>query len=863
MHEYIAAKYPSVVSKHSKVIDLLEKQVTIGMVVAATGKTVDEYRVEIEKMKAWRPRMQMVVYVVEDGELPSDVFMHAAELDPAADSPYRQSMVNEATLRELLNLPDMGLPILIACTAESTLMVGGVSFPAYQSDLRSVFATLFARSYRLRAPTVLDIYAENIDFTLLRLLYYYASMLFMVNAPTYDRYFSCMLRLPPSTTLNTSAADSILSVDGLVASLSSGENGRKRAVDIVSFVRSYLMVAGDKQLRRLSYPLAPAMEADAIDEAIKVLSTASILREGLLASKDEAGEIELLERMAEIIEPIDDDEYWTSIVGMLHPPSSEDTPLSPALIQGMAAAKITTGSDGPPAGGVREFASIPRGDYGFPILDCDRELESGRTVMADTAPALWVEIAAEPKAPLPAGTSDLPLAVQYPGITHAKVMQDRYEGLRAFEAFVTSIYPVILQLPPLPTAMPPFYARRYAYAPLNKDFMGIVDNIERIRLTTHKGPYVMPPPIMRLHRSSKGNFTLFFVPVARTLSVVPNVGLQAVSPALNIGPESVRVLDAEKNEPVSGVIQFIPSAMAGQQSMRYDAVVAAFEYRPSQARNEIINYIKPIYAYYRAVLGLIAAKSQTWVGTTPEEGRVLFMRSAKSDASVTILTQRLIAIEKATSFEEAGDERPLTANEKAFYAKYENCTADPYETKAMFRVLGAKNWNDWGVRFCTLLTATTFSPAGAPDQSAADLAKSSKNEMLNRVYFMKKPWPQLMEQPTIPLVFLRYMGVVDYARAGGLSIIIGAMKTHELLVSELAYLFGPPEELPAVGMGRDAIRLFFDSPKERIERYLDGLASRLPHCPSCYVHPTTYIMMVRLPHSLRVGVPILVGTYAN
>jgi hypothetical protein len=393
-------------------------------------------------------------------------------------------------------------------------------------------------------------------------------------------------------------------------------------------------------------------------------------------------------------------------------------------------------------------------------------------------------------------------------------------------------------------------------------------------MTEHRGPYNIPPPLLRLHTPTLGkSFVLFFVPVARVLSPVVN-GLQAVPAGGSVSglpsfvqAERITVTDPEDGRSLNGVIQFIPSAVVGQQSIRYDAVVAAFEYRKLRSDMPLFHYVQPIAAFYHAVVGLVAARTagnQLAIGGDDmiEETRVLHMRAAKNEAALASATQFLLAIERAcqTVLDES---KPMNKSQQLFYSKYENCTAPPLDARALYKVMGARNWNDWGAQFSTLFVATTKMIV-PKEEDKAELMQISRTEMLNRVYFMKKAWPGLSKDTTIPLLFLKYMGVVDYSRAGGMAHIIQLLVEHEALISELAYFFGP--KLPTATIAKDAIRLFFEpvsggSTKKAIESYLNDLASRIRYCQSVYVHPATYMMMVRLPHSnSRVGVPIFIGS---
>jgi hypothetical protein len=853
MHEYIEEKFKHVITRRGEIIGIMKAQTTIILIRVSEPKTVDEYQKQIAYLKEARPRLQMVVYVVEDGELPADIFFQDAELDAEADSPHVQVEKNAANVTQLKKLTSLRIepPIMLVCTNESALMTRGFSFPTFSRDLRAVFETLFARSYRLSSPIVLEVIEDENDMILVRLLYYYASVLNMVNIPTYDRFFSCFL-----------SGYNVLSVDGLVATLSSEKRGRERGAAVLKFVRSYLLVKGHPHLRRLSFPISPFLKGDALEQGIAALSISTILEEWPVTSGIDK-QIQLFGLMAESFEIVDEDAYWSAIMGRPHPRASEYTPLSPNLVGLLASNKITA----PPLieDEVLKFVSIEgRTDYGFPLLDCDDDLDDIKDEPAPAVPPLWSDLVSTSRPSKMAGTADLPMKIQYPGLMHGGTLKDRFDGLMVFEQFVIPLIPTTLHVPrPLPP-MPPFYLLESVFGPLN---LSRTDADDRIRVTDHRGPFGgMPPPIIRLRRTSAGDFTLFFVPVARVFSPPARAGLQAGPPFLPafVKVERIQVIDRTTNTPVDGMIECIPSALMGQQRLRYYAIVAAFKYRASQTRDDIIEYLRPIAAYYRAVRGLIWARSQhsiTLVG--PEEGRVLFMRSGKSDASAFVLTQRLAAIEKAMAATKEGDEQPLDAPLRRFFSKYENCTAPPPDARAIYQVLGLRNWIDWGAKMCTLFVPTTFAPPPRVDQSAVDAAALSKTETLSRIYFMRKPWPNLLVGSTIMLGFLKYMGVTDYSRFNSVDRVVAV---HENLISELSYFFGPTSALPNGGfsIGKDGIRLFFDSPRVEIEAYIGGLASRLPYCKNVYVSPATYLMMIRFPPPAgRSGVPILVGALSS
>lgn len=854
MHEYIEEKFKSVITRRGEIIDILKAQTTVILARVSTPKTVDEYQKQIAYLKEGRPRLQMIIYVVEDGELPADIFFNDAELDAEADSPHVQVEKNAANVSELKKLAPLRMepPIMLVCTNESALMTRGFSFPTFAGDLRAVFETLFARSspFGSSSPIVLEVIEDENDMMLIRLLYYYASVLNMVNVPKYDKFFACFL-----------SGSRVLSVDGLVATLSGDKTGRARGAAVMKFVRSYLLVKGHPHLRRLSFPISPLIRGDALDQGITALSPATILEEWPVTSGINK-QIQLFELMTESFEIVDEDAYWSAIRGRPHPRASEYTPLSPNLIGLLASNKINA----PPLAedALLRFASLENGNrYGVPLLDCDADLGDIEDQPAPNAPPLWIDLLSTPTpAPAPKGTSNLPMKIQYPGLMHGDTLKDRFDGLMAFEQFILSLIPTTLQVPrPLPE-MPAFYLSPDVYGPLNLSRNDVDD---RIRVTDHRGPLGgMPPPIIRLRRTSAGDFTLFFIPVARVFSPPPRIGLAAAPPFLPafVQAERIHVIDHTSGVPVEGMIECIPNALMGQQTMRYYAIGAAFKYRASQTRDDIIEYLRPIAAYYKAVRGLISARSQhsiTLVG--PEEGRVLFMRSGKSDASALILTQRLASIEKAMAYIKEGDERPLDASLRKFFSKYENCTAPPSDTHAIYQVMGLRNWIDWGARMCTIFVPTTFSPPSKVDQSVVDAAALSRVEMLHRIYFMRRPWPNLLVGSTILLGFLKYMGVTDYSRFNAVDIVV---TVHENLISELAYFFGPALPNGGFSIGKDGIRLFFDAPKKEIETYLGGLSSRLPHCKNVYVSPATYLMMVKLPPSAgRAGVPILVGALSS
>lgn len=204
----------------------------------------------------------------------------------------------------------------------------------------------------------------------------------------------------------------------------------------------------------------------------------------------------------------------------------------------------------------------------------------------------------------------------------------------------------------------------------------------------------------------------------------------------------------------------------------------------------------------------------------------------------------------------------MNAAMQRFYAKYENCTAPPRDARAIYRVVGARNWREWCAEFVTLFVPTT-KVVGTVTVGELDAAllKTAKAEMLNRTYFMKQPWPSLHRQSTVMMIFLKYLGVVDYSRAGGMQQIIKLVMENEQVIADLSYFFGDP--LPAMNMSKDAIRLFFDHlDKKEIDTYLEGLVQRAPQCRSLvYVNEATYTMVVRLPHARsKVGVPILIGS---
>jgi len=104
MHEYIEEKFKSVITRRGEIIDILKAQTTVILARVSTPKTVDEYQKQIAYLKEGRPRLQMIIYVVEDGELPADIFFNDAELDAEADSPHVQVEKNAANVSELKKL---------------------------------------------------------------------------------------------------------------------------------------------------------------------------------------------------------------------------------------------------------------------------------------------------------------------------------------------------------------------------------------------------------------------------------------------------------------------------------------------------------------------------------------------------------------------------------------------------------------------------------------------------------------------------------------------------------------------------------------------------------------------------------------
>jgi hypothetical protein len=154
-----------------------------------------------------------------------------------------------------------------------------------------------------------------------------------------------------------------------------------------------------------------------------------------------------------------------------------------------------------------------------------------------------------------------------------------------------------------------------------------------------------------------------------------------------------------------------------------------------------------------------------------------------------------------------------------------------------------------------LFVPTSFNPQiGGRAEGVDALLKVARAEMMGRIYFMKKPWSGLMKGSTIPLVFLKYMNIVDY---GKMEPTRRVLMENETLISELAYFFG---EGPSGGMSMasNGIRLFFDTPSE-VGPYVDGLVSRFVEGGSVGVSPATSMIVIKLPGS-RNGIPILLGS---